>query len=152
MATKTVQIQQQQQNKNVVLHSKKQQVVETEDDDDSETEVCRVRDAKLLIDKSLEVISSLEKDLIQANRKNIVYDKIVKDSTLKIKERELKLKLMDQELSHYKDKASNKKIDTILTDHKLTKIFDRKDNYIQQQSAEGIDRLYEQMAKEYGLN
>lgn len=135
------------------LTNKKQIILKPQENEmsDSETEYCKMSEACRLIDKSYQIIMDREDKLIEATKKNIVSDKIIKEAAEQIKNKDLQLKLVQQELDHFKNKIGNKNSNTKLTEHKITKIFMRNDNYIKEECNKGLDNMYEEMKKQYGL-
>ena len=146
--TATVQIQPPQAQKtNKVLQARKQE--EDSDAVDSDTPVYRARDVDLIMDQTAINFEQLKNDFVKEKRSGIAKDRIIKETVDKLKGKELEVKMMNQELDHFRNKRRN--IDTSITDHKLNKLFNIKNNMLEEEANKGVDDEYQRIKKQYGL-
>lgn len=148
MSRTAVQTQQVQQppKANKVLQSRKE---EEPDEIDSDTPVYRARDVNLIMDQTALNFETLKNDFVKEKRSGIAKDRIIKETVDKLKNKDLEIKMKNQELEHLKDKRKN--IDTSITDHKLNKLFNIKNSMLEEEANKGIDEEYLRIKKQYGL-
>lgn len=126
-------------------------LADQQQEDDTETEYCRASEVNRILDKTYVVIENLQNNYIAEKRKNIVIDKIIREKNDELRKEKTDNQLLKQELEHYKNKDLNKKINTNLESHKITKVFNIKEKYIEEKVNENLDELYAQISKQYSI-
>lgn len=128
-----------------------QKLKEKKQDSDTETEYCRLDQARAMLDKSVIMYESVEKELIEANRRNTVVTELAKNAASKLKQLEMEKQMLNKEIENLTNKDKNRKTSTTLTEHKLFTIAKRKDNFIKEESSKITEEYRKQIAKELGL-
>lgn len=118
----------------------------------TESEYVRASETKRMMSGAVDVVEHQEKTIIDLTKKITVADQIIKELAEQNEQYKLEIKILKKELESYRNKSSNTKINTELTANKVKKIFERKSNYIQEESRKGINELYNEMKKQYGLD
>ena len=118
----------------------------------TESEYVRASETKRMMSGAVDVVEHQEKTIIDLTKKITVADQIIRELVEQNEQYKLEIKILKKELESYKNKSSNTKINTELTANKVKKIFERKSNYIQEESRKGINELYNEMKKQYGLD
>jgi hypothetical protein len=114
----------------------------------SESEYVRGSECARIVIKTGQCINSMRDDIIQEKKKNKAYEIVIKELSNKLKTEKSRNQLLQQELEYYKGK-SNKKLNQTLSEQSLSKLFDKKDEYIVIESNKGIDELVNQLRKQY---
>jgi serine/threonine protein phosphatase PrpC len=116
--------------------------------DQSESEYVRGSECARIVIKTGQCINSMRDDIIQEKKKNRAYEIITKELSQKLKKEQSKNTMMHQELEYYKNK-SNKKLNQSLSEQSLSKLLDKKDEYIMIESNKGVDDMVVQLRKQY---
>jgi hypothetical protein len=116
--------------------------------DNTESEYVRGSECARIVIKTGQCINSMRDDIIQEKKKTKAFEILTKEISSKLKAEQHKNKIIQQELDYYKIK-SNKKLNQTLSEQSLSRLFDKKDEYIIAESNKGVDDMVAQLRKQY---
>jgi hypothetical protein len=99
--------------------------------------------------KTTQGLINMRDEAVNDKKKILAFEQIVKEVVAENKKEKLANTMLQQELTHYKNKHDNKKVANKTSCNELTRLFEKKDEYIKNESTKGIDEMVKQLKKQY---
>ena len=147
--SKVVTLSQLKKQENKVIQNKKNSVLETEDKD--EDDISTEEFYTGIFTKMKNVIEDLDDECINANRKALAYERAmqihVEETRQEMSTRDSKIKLLTQEVEHYRGKDDKSKQNRGNVSTLVTQLYDIKDRRNKKRLDEGLDDMVADILK-----